>query len=107
MHLDFSDTATIALLRIWLTCAGLAIAVHAHCMANFTITGPWLLRFVLFPAATGCGVGMVWGGLADPTGYGMFFATVAAGVLVAEQLTIWAAGVKVSRLLKKVWGRRS
>jgi hypothetical protein len=82
--------------RLYLIGAGLAVAVHFHCMANFLTQAPHLVKALLVPAATAAGVGMAMSGAFGSISYGMMFGAAAAGAMAGIHIAAWSAGAYVS-----------
>lgn len=96
-----AGNALHAALCVWLVVAGLAVAVHYHCMANFITKAPHWVRGVVLPVLTAAGVGMVWAGLSGNVPTGALFALLAAGLMPAVHLAAWAAGAYVAEQFER------
>lgn len=88
-------------LRVWLVVAGLLVAGHYHCMANFIGRAPHAVRALVLPSISGAGIGMAFCGAVGATLQGALFGAAAAGLMAVINLAAWGAGAYVSAQLER------
>lgn len=83
-------------LYIYLFLCGIAVYVHFICMANFMKKAPFLLKYILLPAASGLGVLTSISSLLMKLELALISASLTLGAIICIWIVCWARGLKVS-----------